>query len=77
MGKKRIIKPVSFNVNDEYERRLFEYATDKERGMFSRYIKRLIALDRDGELARNSVVSPAVMPESNEDEDADAMAGYF
>lgn len=44
---KRVIQPVSFNVEDDYERKLHEYALSQGK-FFSRYIKRLIEKDREG-----------------------------
>ncbi|WP_407268990.1 hypothetical protein [Radiobacillus sp. PE A8.2] len=38
----RKILQVSFNMDDEFERKLHEYATDK---VFSKYVKRLIDHD--------------------------------
>lgn len=47
MAKQRVIQPVSFNVEDDYERKLLEYALSQQK-YFSRYIKRLIEKDREG-----------------------------
>lgn len=41
----REIKAVSFNVEDFFEKKLFQYAI--EQGSFSRYVKRLIFLDME------------------------------
>lgn len=47
MVKQRVIQPVSFNVEDDYERKLLEYALSQQK-YFSRYVKRLIEKDREG-----------------------------
>jgi len=41
-----VVKGVSFNLNDERERRLYEHA--KKQGKFAPYIKSLIELDYRG-----------------------------
>lgn len=42
---RRVIQPVSFNIDDVYERGLREFAYSQQR-YFSKYVKRLIENDR-------------------------------
>lgn len=42
----RKIQPVSFNMEDIYERRMYEYALEQNK-YFSRYVKHLIEKDRN------------------------------
>ncbi|KAA0944046.1 hypothetical protein FQ087_18140 [Sporosarcina sp. ANT_H38] len=76
----RKTKSISFDLTDEYEKGLLEFAESKEdKGKFSRYIKRLIAQDRDGSIRTSSMpVMPEipVMEEQEEDED-DTMGGFL
>lgn len=44
--KDRKIRPVSFNLMDPYEVELNEFV--KSKGMFSKYVKRLIQKDKEG-----------------------------
>lgn len=53
----RKLQPVSFNVADDYERSLYEYALAQQK-YFSRYVKRLIERDRDGKEAPVVEVMP-------------------
>ncbi|MEK3935898.1 hypothetical protein MKY41_11275 [Sporosarcina sp. FSL W7-1349] len=50
--KRRQPKSISFNLMDEYEKKLLDHAEKGENGNFSRYIKRLIANDMEGWQAR-------------------------
>lgn len=47
--KNRKNKSVSFRLVDEYEKSLLAWAESKERGDYSKYIKRLISRDMEGE----------------------------
>lgn len=47
--KDRKIRPVSFNLMDPYEVELNNFV--KSKGMFSKYVKRLIQKDKDGSFA--------------------------
>ena len=63
--KERHIGQVSFNLLDEYEKDLWEYATKKQHGKFSQYVKRLIEQDRIG---KRNIYNDVLVPEdSNED----------
>lgn len=42
---RRKTKSISFDLTDNFENELLIYVEDKDRGKFSRYIKRLIADD--------------------------------
>lgn len=42
-------KSTSFKTKDAYEKRLLAWAESDERGDFSKYIKRLIGRDMDGQ----------------------------
>lgn len=53
----RKTKSISFDLTDEYEVELMEYAENQGR-YFSRYIKRLIDQDRKGILNQPAVNSP-------------------
>ena len=44
----RKTKSISFNLVETHEKELLAYVEDKQRGNFSRYIKRLIAQDMAG-----------------------------
>ena len=71
----RKTKSISFDLTDAHEKGLLEYVENEERGKFSRYIKRLIAQDRDGGARVYSApVAPAVI---EQDEDDDLMGGYL
>lgn len=73
--KGRKTKSISFDLTDDYEVKLLKYAESKEdKGKFSRYIKRLIAQDRDGGARVYS--APAVV-EQDENGDDDLMDGYL
>lgn len=61
MGKKRAVQPVSFNLTDEYEKDLYEYALSQQK-YFSRYVKRLIENDRRGEVATRGRVESRLEP---------------
>ncbi len=41
-------KSASFNTNDLYEEKLLAWAESEDRGIYSKYIKRLIARDMEG-----------------------------
>ncbi|WP_252503302.1 hypothetical protein [Sporosarcina sp. Marseille-Q4943] len=43
----RKIQPVSFNMENEYENGLYEFAMEQDK-YFSKYVKRLIEKDRAG-----------------------------
>lgn len=49
----RKTKSISFDLTDAHEKGLLEYVESKERGKFSRYIKRLIAEDKKGVVQSN------------------------
>ena len=71
-GGNREIKPVSFSLNDEHERALFEYAVDPARGKFGPYVKRLIERDRDG-WVRSVSVSPVIIAVESDEDDGEAV----
>ena len=54
--KKREVIQSSFNMLDEYERELWEWATKSEHGSHSQYVKRLIAQDRERHTSNNVVI---------------------
>ena len=61
---KRKIQPISFNLDDVYERKLHEYALEQSK-YFSKYVKLLIEKDRSGKLVvplASAPVTPAVAP---------------
>ena len=47
--KRRRNKSISFRLLDAYEERLLMWAESDERGDFSKYIKRLIGRDMEGQ----------------------------
>lgn len=47
MTKDRKNKTTSFKTNDAYEKRMLAWVEEKEKGSFSKYIKRLISRDMD------------------------------
>lgn len=68
----RKTKSISFDLTDEYEKRLLEHVEKVEKGRFSRYIKRLIANDMEGRQVRPvSVVSVEV------EDDDDSVDGFL
>lgn len=58
--KQRINKSVSFSSVDKYEMELLDYAMNQ--GNFSKYIKRLIMLDKEGVKREVSETKPVVKP---------------
>lgn len=54
---KRATPSISFNLEDAYEKALYEHAMKEM--FFSRYVKRLIDRDRNGELVQQA--APAVV----------------
>lgn len=44
----RKIKTASFNLTNEYEKKLLAYAESKQHGDYSQYVKRLIGRDMEG-----------------------------
>jgi|GEM_PF-3614906 len=71
----RNIGQVSFN-SGVYENDLWEYATQKEHGTFSQYVKRLIERDRESKKATH-----CVLPQDTNihyiEEDAHAAGGFL
>lgn len=63
----RILPTVSFNLDNDYERELHEFAREQDK-YFSKYIKRLIEKDRSGKLMPAAVMPAAVLPEPEEPE---------
>lgn len=47
--RKRALQPVSFNLSDQYERELYEYAMEQQK-YFSKYIKYIIEKDRSSKV---------------------------
>lgn len=77
--QKRKNKSTSFDLTDEYELELLKFAEGRENGRFSKYIKRLIAQDRDG--IRNNTPPPQaqmnqIQPDKNR-EKAKAMSKFI
>ena len=73
--KRREILPVSFNYS-EWDRGLYEYATDARHGGFGPFVKRLIAAHRDGQRMVNVVTAPVIAEEIRED-DVEAAEGFL
>jgi hypothetical protein len=48
----RKVQPVSFNLEDPFESKLYMYALSN--GAFSKYVKRLITKDQEGEVIKQS-----------------------
>lgn len=71
--KERHIGQVSFNLFDEYEKGLWDFANQKEHGRFSQYIKRLIEKDRSG----YGRVIPIAGPQQVVYEDKTAAQGFL
>lgn len=70
-------KSVSFSLSDQFEQELLTYAEDKSKGMFSRYVKRLIVKDRDG---HNIVSTPHVnstSPINKTQEEKEIMSSFL
>lgn len=62
----RKVQPVSFNLEDAYERDLYQYALEQQK-FFSRYVKRLIEADRSGAALKQApavAAAPAPAPVS-------------
>lgn len=87
--KSRRNQPVCFNMDDDYERELFEYAQSQQK-YFSRYVKRLIEMDRAGVQRQPQVIEQqppiepqdtpkprAVEPQVTTDNKADAVLSFF
>lgn len=54
----RKVQPVSFNLDDPYEKELLDHATDSK--IFSKYVKRLIQADKERrERAASTKKAPA------------------
>jgi hypothetical protein len=62
----REIKGVSFNIDERYEQKLYNFAM--EQGSFSKYVKRLIQMDMEGIKTYNNP-APKVI-QINEDLDS-------
>lgn len=69
----RKCKTTSFDLSDAYEAELLRHAEDQ--GNYSRYVKRLIARDKEGVPTRISVMSPDVVEENADD--IEAINGYL
>lgn len=72
--KNRKNKSTSFDLTDEYELELLKYAEEKENGKFSRYIKRLIAQDRD---SLSQQMPPTLPKPERKEEISKAMSGFL
>lgn len=72
----RKCKTVSFDLEDKYEEDLLRHV--ESQGKFSRYVKRLIANDRDGKSLVNNI--PSISNEDNSEKDdytKDAMSKFL
>lgn len=67
--KKRKVLQASFRLADKFEAGLLEYA--ESQGDVSKYIKRLIYVDKEG--LRNNTPVQTVQPPQNDDRILDAM----
>lgn len=65
---------VSFDLTDAFEVKLLNHAEDEQHGNFSEFVKRLIARDLEG---RNVSYPLETQLEIEEDDDKDAMGGFF
>lgn len=54
--KKREVIQSSFNMMDEFEKELWQWATKSEHGAPSLFIKRLIVQERESQNSKNKVV---------------------
>lgn len=61
----RVVTSISFNLENDYERGLYEYAKGRDQ-FFGKYVKRLIDRDRAG-IVKTTV--PIIVPEETEKED--------
>ncbi len=73
--KKREIKPVSFSLIDEYEKKLLDHALQPINGAFGKYIKRLISRDMEGWEIRT--VPSEVVEKSVNSVDKEAMNSFL
>lgn len=53
--KKRVIQPVSFNITDHYEEKIYQFALEQQK-YFSRYVKNLIVKDMESKRGVDSMV---------------------
>lgn len=77
-------KSTSFNLHDQFEVELLQYAEKQENGSFSRYVKRLITKDRDGTLMARADTPSNVAPINSQTvehetskEDINAMSNFL
>ncbi|MDW0112149.1 hypothetical protein QT711_03060 [Sporosarcina saromensis] len=75
--KSREICPVSFNLKDEYERELFEFAKQPENGRFSLFIKRLIAEERSRREAPIIPQAPVQVMKVDHEDNKQAAKGFL
>ena len=68
--KKRKVLQASFNLEDTFEAELLEYA--KTQGDVSKYIKRLIYVDKEG-FRKQTVITSPVADDIDNDALSDAM----
>ena len=55
--RKRALQPVSFNLSDPYEKKLYEFALEQQK-YFSKYIKYLIEKDRSSKAQPQMSATP-------------------
>jgi len=77
----RKCKTVSFDQTEEYERELLAYAEAQDK-YFSKYIKRLIAADRSGQIRgpgaqNNNVTIESVVDDRPDAYTMEAMGGFL
>jgi hypothetical protein len=56
----RKVQPVSFNLADPFESKLYMYALSN--GAFSKYVKRLIMRDQEGEVIKQPKLETETIP---------------